>query len=239
MILVSVANRHDSKMFERCVDAIPAISGLAGRPRKRPSKLHADKGYDYKRCRAHLRQRGIASRIAKRGVESSERLGKHRWVVEHTHGWFAGFGKLRIRFERRLDIHEALLKLAEAIICARFVDRWFLLVMPLLSSERRTRMHTISTLGSLCPQRQSLAACTCRRVCPFFFRRLGQDVPVVGARHTAHVCHQDLLQRARLYGLDWQLSLQVVFIAEKWEFGFLPPGVSITVSSEASKMFCR
>ncbi|MHC3433541.1 IS5 family transposase [Delftia lacustris] len=124
VILVSGANRHDSKMFERCVDAIPAISGLGGRPRKRPSKLHADKGYDYKRCRAHLRQRGIASRIARRGVESSERQGKHRWVVERTHGWFAGFGKLRIRFERRLDIHEALLKLAAAIICARFVDRW-------------------------------------------------------------------------------------------------------------------
>ena len=124
MILVSGANRHDSKMFERCVDAIPAIAGLAGRPRKRPAKLHADKGYDYKRCRQHLRQRGIASRIGRRGIESSERLGKHRWVVERTHGWFAGFGKLRIRFERRLDIHEALLKLAAAIICARFVDRW-------------------------------------------------------------------------------------------------------------------
>lgn len=75
-----------SKMFERCVDAIPTIAGLGGRPRKRPSKLQADKGYDYKRCRAHLRQRGIASRIARRGVESSERLGKHRWVVERTHG---------------------------------------------------------------------------------------------------------------------------------------------------------
>ena len=48
MILVSGANRHDSKMFERCVDAIPAIAGLSGRPRKRPAKLHADKGYDFK-----------------------------------------------------------------------------------------------------------------------------------------------------------------------------------------------
>ena len=122
--MVNGANRHDSKMFEKCVDAIPAIAGLAGRPRKRRAKLHADKGYDYQRCHAHLRQRGIASRIARRGVESSERLGKHRWVVERTHSWFAGFGKLRIRFERRLDIHEALLKLAAAIICARFVDRW-------------------------------------------------------------------------------------------------------------------
>jgi IS5 family transposase len=44
--------------------------------------------------------------------------------VERTHGWFAGFGKLRIRFVRRLDMHMALLKLAAAIICARFVDRW-------------------------------------------------------------------------------------------------------------------
>ena len=50
-------------------------------------------------------------------------MGKHRWVVERTHGWFAGFGKLRIRVERRRDIYEALLKLAAAIICARFVDR--------------------------------------------------------------------------------------------------------------------
>ena len=124
MILVSGANRHDSKMFERCVEAIPAIAGLPGRPRRRPAKLHADKGYDFKRCRAHLRQRGIIGRIARRGIESSERLGKHRWVVERTHSWFAGFGKLRILFERRLDIHEALLKLAAAIICARFVDRW-------------------------------------------------------------------------------------------------------------------
>ena len=106
------------------MDAIPAIAGLPGRACKRAAKLHANKGYDNKRCRAYLWRRGIASRIARRGVEGSEKLGKHRWVVERTHGWFAGFGKLRIRFERRLDIHDASLKLAAAIICARFVDRW-------------------------------------------------------------------------------------------------------------------
>ena len=89
--------------------ALPAVRGLPGRPRQWPSKLHADKGYDFRRCRAFLRARGIASRIARRVVESSQRLGKHRWVVERTHAWFAGFGKLRIHFERRLDIHEALL----------------------------------------------------------------------------------------------------------------------------------
>lgn len=110
-------------LFEQCIDAIPALRGLPGRPRQRPGKLHADKGYDYRRCRAYLKAKGILSRIARRSVESSQRLGKHRWVVERTHAWFAGFGKLRIRFERRLDIHQALLTLAAAIICSRFVDR--------------------------------------------------------------------------------------------------------------------
>ncbi len=123
-ILVSGANRHDSMLFEDLIDAVQPVAGLQGRSRKRPEKVHADKGYDYAKCRRALRQRGIQSRIARRGVESSERLGRHRWVVERTHAWFAGFGKLRIRFERQLGTHLALLKLACAIICLRFVERY-------------------------------------------------------------------------------------------------------------------
>ncbi len=92
----------------------------------RPDKLHADKGYDYDKCRKALRERGIQGRIARRGVESSERLGRHRWVVERTHAWIAGFGKLRIRFERQLDTHLALLKLACSITCLRFVEIFLL-----------------------------------------------------------------------------------------------------------------
>lgn len=98
------------------------MPGLDRRPRKRPGKLHADKGYDYARCRRYLRKRGITARIARKGIESKDRLGQHRWVVERTHSWFAGFGKLRIRFERRLDIHKALLSIAAAVITSRFVD---------------------------------------------------------------------------------------------------------------------
>jgi IS5 family transposase len=68
-------------MLEETVDAIPPLrlsSRRRGRPRKRPVKLHADKGYDYPRCRRALRPRGIIPRIARRGIESSERLGRHR-----------------------------------------------------------------------------------------------------------------------------------------------------------------
>ncbi|WP_034177266.1 IS5/IS1182 family transposase [Burkholderia ambifaria] len=121
-ITVTGANRHDSVAFEQPIDAIPPAPGQAGQPRKRTGKLHADKGYDFARYRQYLKQRGITARIARRRVESKERLGRHRWVVERTHAWFIGFGKLRIRFERRLDIHLALLSLAAAVICSRFVD---------------------------------------------------------------------------------------------------------------------
>ncbi|WP_407973045.1 IS5 family transposase [Burkholderia pyrrocinia] len=114
-VTVTGANRHDSIAFESTLDAIPAVRGLNGQPRKRPGKLHAGKGYDFARCRSYLRQRGIKARAARRGVESSKRLGRYRWVVERTHAWFAGFGKLRIRFECRLDIHVALLLPAAAV----------------------------------------------------------------------------------------------------------------------------
>ena len=79
------ANVHDSKVLaEELVDSIVPVRGKRGRPRKRPGKLHADKGYDFPRCRGFLRGRGIRSRIARRSVETSEKLGRHRWVVERT-----------------------------------------------------------------------------------------------------------------------------------------------------------
>ncbi|WP_243457557.1 IS5 family transposase [Ottowia testudinis] len=121
---VTGANRHDSVVFEELIDALPAVRGKPGRPRHWPDKLHADKGYDYARCRAHLKRRGICDRIARKGVERNDRLGRHRWVVERTHAWLAAFGKLRTRFERRIDIHLALLSLACSVICVRNLERF-------------------------------------------------------------------------------------------------------------------
>ena len=60
-VALSAANTHDSLLLEPLVDAIPAIigpRGRPGRPRRRPARLHADKGYDYPRCRRALRRPG-------------------------------------------------------------------------------------------------------------------------------------------------------------------------------------
>lgn len=117
---ISGANMHDLRMLEEAVDAIPLLRlphRHRGRPRKRPKKLHADTGYDYPRCRRALRSRGITPRIARRGIESSERLGRYRWVVERTLSWLNRFRRLKVRYERRADIHQAFLSLGCALIC--------------------------------------------------------------------------------------------------------------------------
>jgi transposase len=120
-VKLSAANVHDSVLFEPLLDAIEPIRRPRGRPRKRPAKLHADKGYDFARCRRALRRRGIRARIARRGVESKERLGRHRWVIERTAAWLNRCRRLVIRYEHRADIHLAFLQLGCALISLRFL----------------------------------------------------------------------------------------------------------------------
>jgi transposase len=104
-------------VFADLLDAIPPIRQPNGRRRKRPAKLHADKGYDYPRCRQALRRRHIRVRIARKRIDSSDRLGRHRWVVERTLAWLNRFRRLTVRYERRADIHQAFLTLSCALIC--------------------------------------------------------------------------------------------------------------------------
>jgi transposase len=103
------------------LEKVPPIRRPRGRPRRRPARLYADKGYDFYRCRLSCRLRGIVHRIARRGIESRERLGRYRWVVERTIAWLHKFRRLAVRFDRRADIHRAFLSLAVAIITLRFV----------------------------------------------------------------------------------------------------------------------
>ncbi len=122
---MTAANVHDSRMFEPMLDAIPPLrTGRRGRPRRRPEKAHADKGYDYRKCRAACRRRGIKHRIARRGIESKEKLGRHRWVIERTLAWLARYRRLTIRYERLPAMHQAFLHLGCALICLNFLLRF-------------------------------------------------------------------------------------------------------------------
>jgi transposase len=123
-VLVSAANRHDSLFVEPILDGMPAIRrGGRGHPRRRPVKLHGDKGYDKgydnPRVRRYLRRRGITARIARIGRDSSARLGRHRWVVERTLGWLLAYKRLALRYDRTAATITAQARLAVTLICAR------------------------------------------------------------------------------------------------------------------------
>jgi transposase len=61
-------------------------------------------------------------RIARRDIESSERLGRHRRVVERTLSWLNRYRRLRIRYERHADMHLAFLHIGCALICWNFIN---------------------------------------------------------------------------------------------------------------------
>ena len=114
-VVISAANRNDHREPETVIDAVAPVRGPVGRPRRRPRKLHADKCYDYPACRHALRRRGIIARIARRGIDSPTRLGRHRYVIERTLEWVSRFRRLARRYERKAAHHAAFAALSSWI----------------------------------------------------------------------------------------------------------------------------
>jgi transposase len=124
-VLLTGGNRPDVTQLKPLLDAVPPIRGRVGRPRRKPRVLVADRGYDFDKYRRRLRARGIRPMIARRGVVHGSGLGRWRWMVERTLAWLHQYRRLRIRWERRADIHEGFLKLAVCLICWRRLHRSF------------------------------------------------------------------------------------------------------------------
>jgi transposase len=116
-LLVTGANTNDSIVFEALLDDLPAVRTPVGGRRCRPEKVHADKAYDQRRCRSYLTRRGIKVRIARCGIESSKRLGRHRWKAERSIAWLAGCRRLRIRYDRDAERFFAFAMLAGDRLC--------------------------------------------------------------------------------------------------------------------------
>lgn len=110
-------------MLEPLLDAIPPVRGRRGRPRFRPDAVQADRGYDSDRLRERLRWRGIRPELARRNTPHGSGLGKTRYVVERTLAWVRQQRRLRVRYERRADLHEAFLSLACALIAWKTLKR--------------------------------------------------------------------------------------------------------------------
>jgi len=119
--LLTGAHRHDVTQLLPLLDAIPSVRGKVGRPRRRPERAQGDRAYDSDPHRRELRQRHIQPVLARRGTAHGSGLGVYRWVVERTISWLHQFRRLRLRFERLAEVHEAFLALGCSLICWNYL----------------------------------------------------------------------------------------------------------------------
>jgi transposase len=110
VVIQTGANEHDSQQAIPLVDSNPAIKRPCGGRRRIPDELYADRAYDPEaKIRKPLRKRGIIPKTAMWNVAHGSGLGKHRCIIESAFAWLFQQRRLRVRYEKRDDIHQAFL----------------------------------------------------------------------------------------------------------------------------------
>jgi transposase len=113
-LVATRANRNDSPLLGPTLHA--AITQVGAMPAQ--ITAHLDRGYDNASTRRLLATLGFRGEIARKGVPAPVQAGR-RWVVERTHAWMNGYGKLRRCTERDGKIVDFYLYLAAAFVVVR------------------------------------------------------------------------------------------------------------------------
>ncbi|PIV08082.1 DDE transposase, partial [Candidatus Roizmanbacteria bacterium CG03_land_8_20_14_0_80_39_12] len=119
--LTEAANISEFRLALPTIDQI-SVESRPLHPKRRPTILVADKGYDAKWLREALTKRGIKHKIPKRrkmGHEeepaSNKRIEsyyKTRWIVERTNAWLQNYRRITVRWDYYADSYEAFIELA-------------------------------------------------------------------------------------------------------------------------------
>ncbi|WP_330333206.1 IS5 family transposase [Streptomyces sp. NBC_00536] len=117
-IVSAGANRHDSPLLVPTLKA--ANEQVGGLPDQ--INVNLDRGYDSDKTRCALRELGFTGEIARKGVPAPIQAGR-RWVVERSHAWMNGFGKLPRCTEKRTRVVDFYLYLSAAIVTLSMLIR--------------------------------------------------------------------------------------------------------------------
>jgi transposase len=124
------ASRAEVRLAQQTLDTIK-VTRPHGRPKQRPKKLVADRGYDSGRFRQALRRRGIGMCIppkrrpknwkAKRGRPVVARKDDYRlrYTVERSFAWLGNFRRLLIRWEHLSSVYRSFFTVAVLLVCLR------------------------------------------------------------------------------------------------------------------------
>ncbi len=107
------ANRNDAPLLGPTLAGLEKLNGWP-----KDLTVHRDRGYDNQPTRALLAEWGLDGAIARKGGPAPIQAGM-RWVVERTHAWRNGFGKLRRCTEKAKAVVDFYLFLAAALVVLR------------------------------------------------------------------------------------------------------------------------
>jgi transposase len=113
-IVSAGANRHDSPLLKPTFDAAKAQVG----PLPEHVRSHLDAAYDSGVTRSLLLDLGFEAIISRTGVPAPIQVGQ-RWVIERTHSWMNGYGKLRRCTDKKGANVDFFLYLAAALVTSR------------------------------------------------------------------------------------------------------------------------
>jgi len=123
------ASPSEVKLLEKTLETVKVRRSGPGRPRTRPERLIADRGYDSNRVRESLQQRRIEpiiparsnNKVATHQDGRKMRRYKRRWIVERTIGWIGNFRRLTVRWDRKMESYGGFFHIACALIVLRRV----------------------------------------------------------------------------------------------------------------------
>lgn len=134
-LALSAGQRHESRSLERVLDAVYIPRRGRGRPKQRPKRLLADRGYTGAPCREALRRRRIGAMIptletqrtarAKKGRKGGrpilfdKALYRLRSLAEQGINRLKQFRRVATRYDKRADIYLALATFASIIVWLR------------------------------------------------------------------------------------------------------------------------
>jgi len=120
------ANLAESHLAEATLDQVAVRRSGPGRPRKKPERLIADRGYDSRKLFDRMKRKGIdfiAPHLStrKNRYQDGRKLRRYRrrWIVERTFAWLFNFRRLVSRYDRKIEHFRAFLFLACALIALR------------------------------------------------------------------------------------------------------------------------
>lgn len=119
VVQTTAANVPDQQQLAALLDALPAVQGPRGRPRRKPGSIFGDRAYGTAEMIALVTLLGIFSFLAPRADDThGSGLGTFRYVVERTLACFSHFRRLRMCYERKPEHFQALHEIAACCLVA-------------------------------------------------------------------------------------------------------------------------